>query len=103
MEVIVAIVKHPGKTPEAQFVEDTPEALGRIVGGEIEQVQLTGDLALLCNGGDFATEIRPNVRLPIGVVCGTVAVARSSRTGEFKSLSPKDQAKAIEALRRCAI
>ena len=103
MEVIVAIVKHPGKAPEAQFVEDTPEALGQIVGGPIEQVQLTGDLTLLCNGGDFATEIRPNVRLPIGAVCGVVAVVRAGRPGEFKSLSPKDQAKAIEALRRHAI
>ena len=104
MEVIIAIVKHPGEAPEAQFVEDTPEALGRIVGGPIETHQLTGDLTLVCASVAASGNLKANIRLPMGVVEGTVVVVRSGRPGEFGSLTPvKDQTKAIEALRRHAI
>lgn len=43
------IVKEPGKAAEFREVENTLEALQKIVGGYIETVTLFSDLVIICN------------------------------------------------------
>lgn len=42
-------VKEPDKVPELRDIENTLEALQKIVGGYIESVTITEDLAVICN------------------------------------------------------
>ena len=43
------IVKEPGKAAEFREIENTLEALQKIVGGYIETVTLFSDLVIICN------------------------------------------------------
>lgn len=49
MNEIRVIVKEPGKSPEIRWVDNTLEALQKIVGGLIETVTLAADLVIICN------------------------------------------------------
>lgn len=49
MNEIRVIVKEPGKSPEIRWVDNTLEALQKIVGGLIETVTLATDLVTICN------------------------------------------------------
>lgn len=48
MEIRV-LIKEPGKDPELKNIENSLESLQEAVGGYIETVTLTTDLAIVCN------------------------------------------------------
>lgn len=49
MNEIRVIVKEPGRVPQIRQVDNTLEALQKIVGGIIETATLATDLVIICN------------------------------------------------------
>ena len=49
MRKIKVIIKAPGMVPKEMEIENTLEAMQKIVGGYIEAVTICEDLAIICN------------------------------------------------------
>lgn len=42
-------VKHPGKKPHGEIIDNTLEALQKVVGGYIEHITIAANMAVICN------------------------------------------------------
>lgn len=58
---IRVLIKRPGEALRAQVVENTLEALQNLVGGPIECITITSDLALVCNEEGRLLGLSPSV------------------------------------------
>lgn len=91
MEIKILFIK-PGEKPEVMEVEDKLESYQKLVGGYIEMVYLTDDVALICNeeGKIMGLKNNRNFNLPHFkdcVVGNIVIVGVDDDSGEFVSLN----------------
>ncbi len=103
MKKVYVVVKSPGNKPTVQYIDDSLEALQSLVGGYLEEIQLTGILVLLCNDAGRRLRLQDNVLLPVGKVSGTVIVVAHDRSGDLRSLDLHEQEAAKASLERVAL
>lgn len=82
---IRVLVKEPSKPPVEMVIDNTLEALQRIVNGYIEVVHF-GDLLMIVNEDGKFLEIEQNIAFPADVVVGTVIVLGEDGE-EFRGLT----------------
>lgn len=86
---IRVLIKEPGKAAEMRTIENTLEALQKIVGGYIETVTMFADLVVICNEEGRINAMPFNCEL-LGVdFFGTIILAGVD--GEDFGDSPKDE------------
>lgn len=83
---MLVIRKDPGQPPELVVMENTLEALQQAVGGYIETMTFSLDVAIICNEEGLLMGLAPNCSF-LGIpFVGTILIA--GRSGEeFCSLS----------------
>ena len=99
LKPITVVIKEPGQAPRAETIENTLEALQKVVGGYIETVQfrVPGTL-VVCNSEGKQQGLPFNFYLGWDHVVGSVVIC-SSKGEHFAGLSEKQQAQVIESLR----
>jgi len=87
MKKIRGLLYRVGQAPVLTEVEPTLEALGAVVGGYIETVQLSEEIALVCNEGRDMLSLPPNRWLLTDMMRGDFIVVAWDSEGYFVSLS----------------
>ena len=93
-EKIMVCTVRPGEEPVMEEIEDTLEAMQRLVGGYIEVVKPWGnDIALICNEEGKLQNLTPNRVIlrnagrPFDLICGTFFLVMAPRNCDvFMSL-----------------
>lgn len=101
MSVKILLIK-PGENPEVMEVEDVLASYQKLVGGYIEMVYLTDDVALICNeeGKIMGLENNRNFNLPHfkdNVVGNIIIVGIDDSSGEFVSLNASQIGRFVNA------
>lgn len=80
------IIKEVGKPPRIEEIENTLQALQKLVGGYIETVTLHNDVVLICNEEGKLQGLPQNFGIGGDVIVGT-AVFVSHKDGDFIDLN----------------
>lgn len=99
-QLILAVVKEPGKEARMETIGNSLEALQAAVGGYIERVTVAEDLVLIVNEEGRLKGLPVNCRVLGHDLVGTV-VAVGVKGEEFCSLSPSALEAAMELLGGC--
>lgn len=67
-------------------IDNTLEAMQKIVGGYLETVTLDKDVVLICNEEGRLMNLQPSVRINGTTYVGTVILAGYDSDGEFRSM-----------------
>lgn len=93
MSKIRVLVKEPGKPAEVREIENTLEAFRAIVGGHIEAVRISDDIACYINEEGKLQDLAPNLLVPLQrtagleVICGPAVFFRADLEGNETSLT----------------
>lgn len=86
---IEVLFKKPNRNPKRITIENSLEAMQRLVGGNIEVVQLD-DALLICNEEGKIRGLEPNVVLGKDTICGSFFIAGDDyENADFVSLTKK--------------
>lgn len=86
---IRAVVKLPGMKPAVTRIEDSPEALRRLVGGSLSSVMVSEDIVVVCNAQAKEQGLKKNMKFLGATFYGPV-VALSPDGEELAGLSEKN-------------
>ena len=91
--MIKKTIKKPNKNPRKVTIENSLEAMQRLVGGNIEVVQLD-DALLICDEEGKLKGLEPNVVLGNDTICGSFFIAGDDYENvDFVSLTKKQYRK----------
>lgn len=96
MEKIKVLIIEPGSAPITKEIENTLEEKQKIVGGNIEFLELENNIDLICNEYGKMNNLEMNRIVTNDVICGTFIIA-GQENGNSKSLSEKQ----IEKYKKC--
>ena len=99
-EKMKVLVKEPGKPAEVREIENTLEACQKIVGGWIEVVRITEDVAIVVNEEGKINGMKPNFICCGDLICGPAffcGVTLGDDGEEFRGLDD-DEIHAVEFL-----
>ena len=86
---IEVLLKKPNRHPKKVTIENSLEAMQRLVGGNIEVVQLY-DALLVCNEEGKLKGLEPNVVIGDDTICGSFFIAGDDyENADFISISKK--------------
>lgn len=88
MEKIKVLIIEPAYSPVIKEIENILEEKQKIVGGNIEFVELENNVDLICNEYGKMNNLEMNRIIKNDVICGTFIVA-GQENGESKSLTEK--------------
>lgn len=88
-----AIIRKPHEKPEVIDIDNTLEALQKVVGGYIEAVGLGCSWVLLCDEEGKFKGYERNIKLDGDVVVGNVLFVQDGGDGEFTDLSEENIAR----------
>lgn len=89
-QAIRVLVVEPNSKPFTAIIENDLESLQAMVGGMIEEVQLSETAAIICHEEGKLLNLKANRRLGNDVLAGRFIVVGVDDSEHFKSLSPKD-------------
>lgn len=72
---MIVLKKEPGKDPVLTDIDNTLEAFQKSVGGYIETVTLTEELAIVCNEEGRIQSLPYNCTVMNADFCGTILIA----------------------------
>ena len=81
------LIVEPNKEPYESLLENKLEAMQKIVGGNIEVVNLDQNTALVCNEEGKLDGLEGNRRVDHDVIAGTFFIVGDNNEGEFISLT----------------
>ena len=81
------LIVEPNKAPYESFLDYNLEAMQKIVGGNIEVVNLEQNTALVCNEEGKLDGLEGNRRVGHDVIAGTFFIVGDNNEGEFISLT----------------
>ena len=96
MNRIRVLVKEPGKLAEVREIENTLAAVQRIIGGHIEALRISEDIACYMHDEGKLIKLAPNLAVParsasgFDIICGPVMFFRSDGEGNEISLTLTD-------------
>lgn len=92
---IEVLFKKPNRNPKKVTIENSLEAMQRLVGGNIEVVQVN-DALLVCNEEGKLNGLEPNVVIGNDTICGSFFIAGDDyENADFMSIS-KEQYRMFE-------
>ena len=81
------LIVEPNKEPYEALLDNKLEAMQKIVGGNIEVVNLDQNTALVCNEEGKLDGLEGNRRVAHDVIAGTFFIVGDNNEGEFISLT----------------
>lgn len=81
------IIKEVGESPRIEEIENTLQALQKLVGGYIETVTLHNDVVLICNEEGKLQGLPQNFGIGGDVIVGTAVFVSHNREGDFIDLN----------------
>ena len=81
------LIVEPNKEPYESLLDNKLEAMQKIVGGNIEVVNLDQNTALVCNEEGKLDGLEGNRRVAHDVIAGTFFIVGDNNEGEFISLT----------------
>ena len=98
------VVKKPGKDPEVQWIDNSLEAMQKIVEGSIELVGVFQyPISLFCNEEGKLMELRPNIKIGSDIIVGTLFVCSTDDEGDSISLTEQQAGMVINQLKLRAV
>lgn len=86
---IEVLLKKPNRHPKKVTIENSLEAMQRLVGGNIDVIQLD-DTLLVCNQKEKSKKLEPNVVIGDNTICGSFFIAGDDyENADFVSISKK--------------
>ena len=100
------VVFAPGQKPEARTIDNTLTAMQSVVGGRIELFPLGENEVLegICNEEGLNEGLEFNRYIPYlqTIIAGTFYIT-ASRGAEFRSLTPAEEARAMQLFKRMEV